>query len=286
MKKMNKIYKILIFNFLIFGLVSCLKSGLDELPAFEDAEITNVFIEHRYEDPNDTWIDGSNKVKIQELDLTRTFVKAEDSGSQLDSIVIVPSIPAPSGSFTAAERRNVTLQNIVVYVDLSTAAKIEPLEGAPVLGRPGDFSQPRKYKVTAADGKTSRTWVIMVKPLPEINQYEGFYQESGTLVRVGNPADNLDAEVYLQTVDTNTCKAQAAKSVFNNPGITYFIKVNTDNSVTILPDPNAVVAIYPQDGTGGLPNKPSSYDPATKTFDLHYHYRNGARLFDTKLVLR
>lgn len=271
---------------MLTGLSSCLTQGLDELPAFDDAKIVNVFVEHRYKDNSDEWIDGSNVVKFQKLDISRKFVTAEESGSPYDSIIIEPTIPKPSGSFTAEERLNVTLEHIVVYVNISTAAKIEPIDGAPKLGVPGDFSKPRKYKVTAADNKTTSEWVIMIKPLPEINQYEGLYHESGTLVRVGNPADNLDADIYLQTIDDTTCKAQAGKSVFNNPGILYRIKVNPDNSVTILSDPDSVVEIKPQDGNNGVPNKPSSYDPATKTYDLHYHYRDGARMFDTKLVLK
>ena len=265
---------------MLTGLSSCLTQGLDELPAFDDAKIVNVFVEHRYKDKSDEWIDGSNVVKFQKLDIERTFVHAEDSGSKYDSIIITPSIPQPSGSFTAEERMNVTLEHIVVYVNISTAAIIEPLDGAPVLGVPGDFSKPRKYKVTAADKKTTSEWVILIKPLPEINKYEGLYKESGTLIRIGNEPDQLDADIYLQTINSNTCRAQAGKSVFNNPRITYQIQVNEDNSVTIKSDPGAVVAIYQQEG------KPSFYDPATKTFELHYAYRNGDRLFDTKLELK
>jgi len=277
---MDKNIKFLIIALIAMVFTSCLTSGLEELPAFEDAEIVNVFIEHRYEESGDEWVDGANIVKFQRLDLSSTIITSEESGAQNDSIVIVPSVPKPSGSFDTEERQNVSLDNMVVYVNISTAAKIMPLDGAPVLGTPGDFTQPRKYRVTAADGKNFRDWIVVIKPLPAINKYEGLYAESGTLVRIGNPADSLDADIYLQTIDENTCKAQAGKSVFNNSGITYFIKVNGDNSVTIINDPDAVVAIFPQAG------KPSTYDPVTKTFDLHYHYRDGARLFDTKLILK
>ena len=43
-------------------------------------------------------------------------------------------------------------------MDLSTAARITPLNGAPKLGNPGDFSAKEfKYQVTAADG-TKKEW--------------------------------------------------------------------------------------------------------------------------------
>jgi hypothetical protein len=272
-------YKFLIFAIgALFSFTSCLKSGLEELPAFEDTEIANIFFEHRYLDPNEKWTDGSSVVQFQRLDVTKE-IKTNEAASE-DSVIVTLSIPMASGSFTSEERQKVTLENIVCFMNISTAAKIAPLDGAPVLGKPGDFTSPRKYKITAADGITSRIWVIKVNPIPEINKYEGLYHESGTLVRAGNPPDQLDADVYLTTVNSNTCRAQAGTSVFNNPAILYQIQVNADNSVTIKSDPNASVVIYPQAG------KPSSYDPATKTFDLHYAYRNDERLFDTKLVLK
>jgi hypothetical protein len=272
-------YKFLIFAIgVLFSFTSCLKSGLDELPAFEDTEIANIFFEHRFLDPNDKWTDGSSIVQFQRLEVTKE-IKTNESAAE-DSVIVTLSVPKPSGSFTTEERQKVTLENMVCYMNISTAAKIEPLDGAPVLGKPGDFTSPRKYKITAADGKTTRIWVIKVNPLPEINQYEGLYHETGTLLRAGNPPDVLDAEIYITTVNSNTCRAQAGKSVFDNPGILYQIQVNADNSVTIKSDPNAVVVIYQQ------ASKPSSYDPATKTFDLHYAYRNDERLFDTKMVLK
>lgn len=43
---------------------------------------------------------------------------------------------------------------------ISTAAKIIPIGDAPVLGKWGDFSKERKYKVVAADGKTNIEYTI------------------------------------------------------------------------------------------------------------------------------
>ena len=71
-------------------------------------------------------------------------------------------LEAYNGSFTDAVRQNVSLSNLIAYIDLSTAARIMPLNGAPKLGSPGDFSAKEfKYQVTAADG-TKREWTIKI----------------------------------------------------------------------------------------------------------------------------
>lgn len=57
-----------------------------------------------------------------------------------------------------------TLDNVVVIFQLSTAARCEPIEGAPALGVPGDWTKPNKYKVTAADG-TTKIWTVTINSL-------------------------------------------------------------------------------------------------------------------------
>lgn len=44
------------------------------------------------------------------------------------------------------------MSNVVVSLNISTAAMIQPIDGAAVLGKPGDWSKPNKYEITAADG--------------------------------------------------------------------------------------------------------------------------------------
>ena len=55
-----------------------------------------------------------------------------------------------------------TESNVVVAVTISTAATIKPINGAPKLGVPGDWSKDNQYEVTAADG-TKKTWTIVVE---------------------------------------------------------------------------------------------------------------------------
>ena len=50
-----------------------------------------------------------------------------------------------------------------VAVTISTAATIKPINGAPKLGVPGDWTKDNQYEVTAADG-TKKVWTIVVEP--------------------------------------------------------------------------------------------------------------------------
>lgn len=135
------------------------------------------------------------------------------------------------------------------------------------------------YSVSSANGFAIVQ--IIVK-----NDYDGDYIESGSLVREGNAPDELDAEIPLSTRGATTCVAQAGSSVFGNPGITYLITVNEDNSVTISANPAASVSIYPI-GPEDSGNPENSYNPETKTFYLNYEYKNASglkRTFHTQLV--
>lgn len=256
----------------LLSLTSCLESNLDKLPVYSEAEMTDFDLEYRFAVKNTNGIDYLSVV-------TLTTTPVIDNNSM--TITLSPKISAPGGTFTSEERKKVSLKSIVGYAKVSPAAMVSPLEGAPKLGVPGDFSVSRKYRVAAADRKTSKVWTIVINPLPVISQFEGDYKESGTLVRGTGAPEALDADVYLSTIDANTVQAQAGKSIFNNPAILYRIQVNPDNTVTILSDPDASVTIIPQAGV------PSTYNPATKTFDLHYQYTTSAlRKFDTKLVMK
>lgn len=138
---------------------SCLRGDLVDLPAFEDAEITDVKFDFRYKDVTDEWINGEPVVKVVGLTVEN---KKIDSAS--GTITCSLAVPAASGPFTEAIRNTVTLSSVVGKCNLSTAAVIEPNEGSPILGTPGDFTSARKYTVTAANGK-QKEWTIQVTAL-------------------------------------------------------------------------------------------------------------------------
>lgn len=146
MKKIKIIFSLLL---LVSIFSSCLETGLDELPSFKDAEITNFRFEYRWFD------DSDNKLRVIQLPATVSI------SEETNIISCELTVPAESGSFTTDVRDQVTLKNIVGYADLSPASKIEPLENSPTLGIPADFStSPMQYEVIAADGKTKKIWNI------------------------------------------------------------------------------------------------------------------------------
>ena len=145
------------------GLTGCLDKGLEELPAFEEAKIINVFTEYRFKDATAKNTVGSPKVIVVNLPVARTLKLRESTpGAATDSVLLEVTVPQASGVFSAAERGKVSASDLVMYSNISTAADIVPLAGSPALGVPGDFSAPRQYQVTAADGKNSRVWTIKV----------------------------------------------------------------------------------------------------------------------------
>lgn len=157
---MKKIIYLIWISCIATGMSSCLKAGLDEdLPKFKDAMMTDVFMEYLYESAGSG---GGPVVRAVSMSLSgKEFKKKEDSGASADSAIFTVTVPAASGSFTTEERAKVTAANLSFMCNISTAATMEPMDGAPRPGVPGDFSQPRKYRITAADG-SSREWVVRI----------------------------------------------------------------------------------------------------------------------------
>ncbi|MDO6492398.1 MAG: DUF5018-related domain-containing protein [Cellulophaga sp.] len=149
---MKKIITHILVLLLCILSTSCLKSGLDDLPAFSDAEITSFKFEYR-------WIDDTtdnNKLQVIQLP-TETMINTEDA-----IINCIITVPAANADFSAAVRDNVTLSTIVGYTDISTAATIAPVGSAPTLGKVADFSaDTMQYKVTAADD-SSKVWTLVI----------------------------------------------------------------------------------------------------------------------------
>ena len=133
--------------------VGCLKKGLPEYENWDLNLIQNVYVEYRYE--SDKISNGKPVIAYQRLNVTRTTDEANNI------INLAVSVPAASASFPAAVRNNVVQTNLWMYVDISTAAKIVPLDGSPRLGDPMDLTKEHKYKVIAANGD-EKVWTIKV----------------------------------------------------------------------------------------------------------------------------
>lgn len=150
-----KTIRILFLLIIMATLGSCLTSGLDELPVYEEAEVTNFKFEYRWAAKEG--ISDILMVKPLNVDLSINKEKQE-----VRCKITLPG--ADSQSFTEAVRNQVSLSNIVGFCSISTAATIHPVGNAPVLGKPGDYSQQlMQYEVIAADKKTKKTWTLIIE---------------------------------------------------------------------------------------------------------------------------
>ena len=150
---MKKFLNILAALMLAVFSTSCLESNLEELELYSDCEITSGEVYWRYYGTET--IPGSGEVKVEQKRIPRAV--------SADSENAVFKIRYALGSTLNAEQTALfTESNLVVAVTISTAATIKPINGAPKLGVPGDWSKDNQYEVTAADG-TKKTWTIVVE---------------------------------------------------------------------------------------------------------------------------
>lgn len=144
----------LVFSVLFFS--SCLKGGLEDLPEYEDAEITSVSaVRYRY--ITDEKSPASGEYIVKEVDLA--FDAAVDS--EQGSVKIKASVPS---EFPAEELENLSTSNLVVVVSISSAARLTPVGDSPKLGVPADWSKSHSYVVQAANGE-KKNWTIEVVEL-------------------------------------------------------------------------------------------------------------------------
>ncbi|MDO5105023.1 hypothetical protein [Capnocytophaga sp.] len=156
-----KKYVYILLALMALSTASCLKKGLEDLPEFEDNDITGVSrVEYRFISDEVSNASGQNIVKFVNLP-----VKGTPKINNLEKTVSFEvNVPNANTSFTVAERDKVSLNNLTVIVNLSTAARIFPINDAPKLGIPGDWSKPNKYRVEAANGNNAE-WTIQITAL-------------------------------------------------------------------------------------------------------------------------
>lgn len=169
---MKKIFSIfLIAAGIAMSTSSCLKHGYEELPNSSDKALTAVNYTYRFL-YNDTIQKGNPgqeilKDRVCEVVFSKVSTPLDVDGKKGFSTVLKHSENSvmkagPSGSVTKAALyqrfkeliAKDDLTNLWVYVTISDVAKVAPLNGAPELGKPGDFSKDNSYRVTAADGST------------------------------------------------------------------------------------------------------------------------------------
>lgn len=131
---------------------SCLKQDLPDYPLWEENEISNVYVEHRFES-SDTYGDAPI-VSYKRLDVEQIIDPVNAT------INIRITVPSAGNKFTEEERLKVDIEKLWMYVDISTAATIEPLDGTPPLGDPVNLKNTLRYLVTAANGN-KKEWTII-----------------------------------------------------------------------------------------------------------------------------
>lgn len=153
---MKKVVYNLLLMMTMISLSSCLTGGLDELDVYDGADITSVnTVRYRYITEDKSPASGENMVKEVEL--------IYSSDIDMDAAHVKISVSVPD-NFPASELSNLSKSNLLIAVGLSTAARLNPDNGSPQLGVPGDWSKPNSYTVQAANGDKKK-WTIEVVEL-------------------------------------------------------------------------------------------------------------------------
>ncbi len=147
MKSIIKLSIILV----IFIFTSCLKRNLVSLKTYEGADIEGVAeVSYRYY--SDEEIPASKQKKVKVIALNYSL--------NLDKEKAVCEINASEPSNIPSELIDeISDKRIVLILNISEAAVIRPIEDAPRLGVPADWSKPHRYEVVAANNQ-SRIWTI------------------------------------------------------------------------------------------------------------------------------
>ncbi|MCO5950949.1 BT_3044 domain-containing protein [Mucilaginibacter flavidus] len=187
-----------------------------------------------------------------------------------------PSIVSSASGVTFNLAPGVFAKNYSLDID---GSKFDPSKKYAVLLAITNFNG--YSKMHAANGVALDTILVT---LGVKNIYDGVYHAAGLFTRYAADLSQIDQRVINQdktlgTVDAATVSSTVADLGDGDP-IT--LKVNADNSVTVtfvgtslsnLPGP------FTQVGD-------NFYDPATKTFTLHYQYRGKLRTTEETLTLK
>lgn len=127
----------------------------EDLPSYEDAEISAVQFYYRWASDEKDPITQEPIVKEQRLN------SSSEVNSEAGTINVTVTVPEASGDFTETIRNQVSTNPLWGQVTVSTAARITPIEGSAALGTPDDWSQERKFSVQAANGNV-KVWTIKI----------------------------------------------------------------------------------------------------------------------------
>lgn len=141
--------------FLLLCLPFITACDWEDLPAYEEAEISAVQFYYRW--PSDSKDPITGEPIVKEKQMTTSSVVNKEAAT----IEATVTVPAADNNFTNAIRNEVSSSKLWGQVSVSTAARITPIEGTAALGTPDDWSKERKFLVKAANG-TTKTWTIKI----------------------------------------------------------------------------------------------------------------------------
>lgn len=135
-------------------LTSCLKSGLDDIENSDLCAISSITMEYRWISQN---ANGYDQLSRQQMTLSK------NTPDENNEIRFTVSVPVISSSFPKSVRDHVELDGLYMIAVISSAAKIQPLNGAPKLGLPGEFEigKDYQYEVIAANGKSAVYHIVI-----------------------------------------------------------------------------------------------------------------------------
>ena len=107
------------------------------------------------------------------------------------------------------------------------------------------------------------------------NKYEGSYHATGKRYNFdagGNYVSEVDIDATrdLSTLSADSCSISTIANLGAYNGTVFYLKVNADNTVNF----SGYLQNNPASPIGNNPSASSTYDPSTKTFNVHYMYTN------------
>lgn len=144
--------KFFMMSLVVLVCTSCLENNLEELKTYTGNEITSIQgVYYRYYSSDIIEASGESAVKQVSLNVS-------DSQKDIEKGFLNFTVSLPT-NFPEEEKNDINSSNLVVVLNISTAALIEPVGDAPKLGTPGNWSKPNEYKVIAADGN-EKIWTV------------------------------------------------------------------------------------------------------------------------------
>lgn len=172
----------------------------------------------------------------------------------------------PAGKYTIPNLKvNIASGTQVAYLDVNFINTNAGLDATKTYGLP--------IKITDASGTAiSGNYGSVIVLLAVKNKYAGNYLGTGSIAfpppTAGRTWTNLKKS--LKTINATTSKTDAGDLAGN--GFYMDLEVKADNSVVVTPDPSSANLTIQNNPSKGA----STYDPATKTFTLHYKYVGGS----------